>query len=48
MTAQIIDGNAVATTATADANGNWSDTVRYQPIPFLSLDGYIRLPSTPR
>jgi hypothetical protein len=29
-------------------DGNWGDTVRYQPIPFLSLDGYIRLPSTPR
>jgi hypothetical protein len=29
-------------------DGNWGNTVRYQPIPFLSVDGYIRLPSTPR
>jgi hypothetical protein len=29
-------------------DGNWGDTVRYQPIPFLSVDGYIRLPSAPR
>jgi hypothetical protein len=29
-------------------DGNWSDTVRYQPLPYLSLSGYIRLPSTPR
>jgi hypothetical protein len=29
-------------------DGNWSDSVRYQPIPFLSVDGYIRLPSAPR
>jgi hypothetical protein len=29
-------------------DGNWGDSVRYQPLPFLSLDGYIRLPSTPR
>ena len=31
---------------TVDAN--WSDTVRYQPIPYLSVSGYIRLPSRPR
>src|SRR3954471_23464047 len=29
-------------------DGNWSDSVVYQPLPFLSLDGYIRLPTTPR
>ena len=29
-------------------DGNWSDSVVYQPLPYLSLDGYIRLPSTPR
>lgn len=29
-------------------DGNWSDTVRYQPLPYLSVSGYIRLPRTPR
>lgn len=29
-------------------DGNWSDTVRHQPLPSLSLTGYLRLPSTPR
>lgn len=29
-------------------DGNWGHTVRYQPLPFLSVSGYIRLPSTPR
>lgn len=32
--------------STVDAN--WSDSVRYQPIPYLSVSGYIRLPGTPR
>ena len=29
-------------------DGNWSDSVRYQPIPSISVSGYLRLPSTPR
>jgi len=29
-------------------DGNWGHTVRYQPLPFLSVTGYLRLPSTPR
>jgi hypothetical protein len=29
-------------------DGNWSDSVLYHLEPFLSVDGYIRLPSTPR
>lgn len=29
-------------------DGNWSDTVVYHEEPFLSADGYIRLPSAPR
>jgi hypothetical protein len=29
-------------------DGNWGDTVRYQPLPSLSVTGYLRLPSTPR
>jgi hypothetical protein len=31
---------------TVDAN--WGDSVRYQPIPYLSASGYIRLPAAPR
>jgi hypothetical protein len=31
---------------TVDAN--WSDSVRYQPLPPFSLTGYIRLPTDPR
>lgn len=31
---------------TVDAN--WSDSVRYQPLPPFSLSGYVRLPSDPR
>lgn len=29
-------------------DANWSDSVRYHPEPSISIDGYIRLPSTPR
>lgn len=29
-------------------DGNWSDTVRYQPLPPFSLSGYVRLPDRPR
>ena len=29
-------------------DANWSDSVRYHPEPYLSIDGYIRLPSRPR
>ena len=29
-------------------DGNWGDTVRYQPEPPFSVDGYLRLPATPR
>ncbi|MCW2990786.1 MAG: hypothetical protein JWM73_1380 [Solirubrobacterales bacterium] len=29
-------------------DGNWSDSVVYHPLPYLSLTGYVRLPSTPR
>lgn len=29
-------------------DGNWGDSVRYQPLPYLSVSGYIRLPSEPR
>jgi hypothetical protein len=29
-------------------DGNWGDTVRYQPLPYLSVSGYIRLPGVSR
>lgn len=29
-------------------DANWSDSVRYHPEPSISIDGYIRLPSTRR
>lgn len=29
-------------------DGNWGDTVRHQPLPVLSLSGYVRLPPTRR
>lgn len=29
-------------------DGNWGDSVRYQPLPYLSVSGYIRLPASPR
>lgn len=41
-------GIVVAVDPVVTIDGNWSDTVLRQPIPYLSLTGYLRLPSKPR
>ena len=41
-------GIVVSVDPVVTIDGNWGDTVLRQPVPFLSLTGYLRLPSTPR
>lgn len=41
-------GVVVSVDPVVTVDGNWSDTVLRQPVPSLSLTGYLRLPAEPR
>jgi hypothetical protein len=41
-------GIVVSVDPVVTIDGNWSDTVLRQPVPYISLTGYLRLPGKPR